>query len=374
MRLPAALLLLVATLVPAAIPPCFGDEPAAPKEPEPIVGVVTGDKVNLRVGPRIDDQPITQLEQGTILLIVEKVDEWLGVRVPAGFQAAVAAALTEVVDADHVRITGTNVNLRVRPPQGDRAYPAFRDHPEKGAVLPVIAREADWIWVEAPESIRAFIAARFVKELGPLAEHGARVDEARGIRASREKTRSEDRKKATAVAAEDALAAEVGAVSAALSRLRAEGGYDKLPVVTLADRLSSAMDAHPAATERTKSLAKALSEDLEREIELRVAYSDELLARARTGRPPPDAPPLPAPRADAVEATGLLRFEAAKDADGGGNWVLWEGEKPSKVVRYAKGDLKDLDGVEVKVTGKAPGTRLLGLPVIEAESVSRVGR
>ena len=49
-----------------------------------------------------------------------------------------------------MRIVGTNVNLRVKPPQGDRAYPAFRDHPEKGTVLPVIAREADWVWVEAP--------------------------------------------------------------------------------------------------------------------------------------------------------------------------------------------------------------------------------
>ena len=65
-----ALLLLAAAAFLAGARPAPGDEPAAPPQPQPTVGVVTGDKVNLRVGPRLDDQPVTQLEQGTVVVIV----------------------------------------------------------------------------------------------------------------------------------------------------------------------------------------------------------------------------------------------------------------------------------------------------------------
>jgi hypothetical protein len=357
----------------AADEPVAKGVPAAPADAA--VGVVTGDQVNLRVGPRLDEVPVTTLEQGTVVVIVERAGEWLGVRVPAGFQAAVASALTEVVDDDHVRVARPGVNLRLKPPAGERAYPAFRDRPEQGAVLPVIVREADWIWVEAPEEIRAYVHSKYVRELGPLAGHEAEVAKARAVRTARETARQESKKKAGASRDDEALRAEVGAVAEALAKARAAGGYDRLPVAELSDRLASATEAHPAATPRTKALAQVLLEDLEREIELRVAWSDELLARARTGRPAPDAPPPPAPRAEGVQARGWLRFERAKGVEGGGAFVLWDADvRPRYVVRWGAGRLEDRDGAEVDVRGKTTGARALGLPVLEAEHVAPVAR
>src|SRR5437016_6296638 len=58
--------------------------PTAP-DAEWTVGVVKGENVNLRVGPRQDDVPVMQFEQGTVVVVVEHPGEWLGVRVPAGF-------------------------------------------------------------------------------------------------------------------------------------------------------------------------------------------------------------------------------------------------------------------------------------------------
>ena len=306
------LVLVVALAVPARRDRAArADNPPAGGRGEPVVGVVTGDKVNLRVGPRLDDAPVTQLEQGATVVIVERAGEWLGVQVPAGFQAAVAAALTEPVDADHVRVAGVNVNLRVKPPAVDRAYSAFRDHPAAGAVLPVIVREGDWVWVEAPEEVRAYLSAKYVKEVGPLSQNSGRVAEARLARAKREEARSLTKRKTQEAGDDQAVRDEVGAVAAALVKLRSSGGYDTAPVAVLADRLDSGVESHPSAAPRTKALAKALADDLDREMQIRVAFADEILLKKRMGQPAPDAPKAPAPRVEAFAATGVIRWEPA---------------------------------------------------------------
>lgn len=373
-RLASLALALLAALV---ADPARADQPtpaAGPAGPEPTVGVITGDKVNLRVGPRLDDAPVDSLEQGAVVVIVERAGEWLGVRVPSGFAAAVAGALTEPVDADHVRIQGTLVNLRVRPPAGDRAYPAFRDHPEAGAVLPVTAREGDWVYVEAPEEIRVYVAAAYVKEVGPLSQNGERVTAARGARAKREETRSLIQRRTRAAGDDAALRAEIGATGAALVAARAAGGYDVAPLALLSDRLSSCVEAHPAVDARTKAIAAALAKDLERETELRVAYGDEILLAKRTGKPAPGGIQAPAPRVESLEAVGTLRFEPAPGWEGGGAFLLWAPDgRPAHAVRWAGHDLRPFDGKAVKVRGKAPGGRLLGLPAVDAEAVVLAG-
>jgi hypothetical protein len=339
------------------------------------VAVVAGDDVNLRVGPRVDDREVARLARDTVLVVVERAGEWLGVRVPSGFPAAVAAALVDFVGDDDVKVLGERVNLRVRPPKGDLAYPAFRDRPAKGAVLPVISREGEWVWVEAPEEVRAYVHSKFVRELGPLAAERDRVAAAREARAARRDAYAKARREAKAAADEAAVRDETAAVGLALVRLRSAGGSDKAPVVALSDRLESALDAHPRAEDRTKALAKAVLEDLEREIELRVAHHDDVVARLRTGSPPPAAPPAPAPKQDGVVVEGVVRWEAAPGWEGGGAYVLWAADRPTHALRWSGGDLRAHDdGRARRVTGKTLGGRLLGLPTLEVSSVSLLGR
>jgi SH3-like domain-containing protein len=355
-------------------PRALADESSEGLPADAAVAVVTGDGVNLRVGPRVDDAPVTQLEQGTVVVIVERPGDWRGVRVPAGFQAAIAAVLTEVEDAEHVRVAASRVNLRVKPPTAERAYPAFADRPAKGTVLPVIDREGDWLWVEAPESVRAYVHSKFLKELGPLAEHRDRVEKARDVRTAREVTRLAAKAKSRSEGDDALLRAAIGAATEGLAKARAAGGSDKAPVVALADRLESEREARPNASASTKALAKALSEDLEKEIELRVAFADEALARARTGRPAPPPKP-PAPRVESLTASGTIRWEPAPGWENGGAFVLWSGEKPVYALVWAVGDIEPFaDSTTVGVKGKAPGTTLLGLPVLDVETISRPAR
>jgi SH3-like domain-containing protein len=361
---------LAATLVLSASA-ARADEPApAPAEPEPVVAVVSGDRVNLRAGPRQDDAAVTQMPQGTVLLVVERAGEWLGVRMPSGFSGAVAAALTVPVDDEHVRVEADDVNLRRGP---GTEHPAFRDLLARGTVLPVLAREGEWIWVEAPEEVRAYVHSAYVKEVGPLSENATRVEEARAERTAREALRKKALARTTSDADEAALRAELGAVAKALHDLRAGGGYDVAPVAALEDRLDTVLEAKPSAADRTKALARVLVEDLQREQKLRVAFADEILAKRRMGQAPPAAPAAPAPRLDTSEVVGVVRWEPAPGWEGGGAFVLWVDGKPVHALRWASGDLRALASERpVVVRGKGAGVRLLGLPLLEVASVAPV--
>ena len=355
-------------------PPAAG--PAAP-DADWSVAVVRGDQVNLRVGPRQDDMAVMTLEQGAVLVVVERAGEWLGVRFPAGFGAAVAAEFTEKVDAEHVRVTGSDVNLRRSP---GLEQPVFRDRLQKGTVLAVLAKDGDWLIVEAPEEVRAYIHSRYVEEKGTVAANADRIEAGRRKRAARETLRAETAKKSAAAATDDeaALREATGAATKALADARAAGGYDRAPIAAIEDRLEAAIDLKKGADERTKALARVLLEDLRREAELRLAFSDELLAKRRTGQAPPTAPKPPAEKIDAVELTGVIRWEAAPGWPGGGAFVLWEKGTPVRALQWATGDLKSFatqqggPEVTVRLRGKQPGTRLIGMPVVEVASVERV--
>lgn len=370
----ALVLVALAAALPAA--PARADEPpsAAPLDPSFAVGVVTGDGVNLRVGPRQDDQAVQQLEQGTVVVIVERAGEWLGVRVPAGFAGAVAAELTEPVDSEHVRVTGTDVNLRRG---AGLEQPPFRDRLQRGDVLPVLAREGTWLIVEAPEEVRAYVHSRYVEEKGAVAENAERVAEGRKRRQAREALRKELATSSAAEADDGALRAEIGAVGKALADARAAGGYDVAPIGALEDRLEAAMATAKGPSERTKKLAEALLADLRRECEIRVAFADEILAKKRAGQAPPERAKDPAEQVPSVDLKGTVRWEAAPGWDGGGAFVLYDGDKPTVALRWSGGDLgklatgKDAPPTLVRVRGKQTGARVLGLPIVEVAQAER---
>jgi SH3-like domain-containing protein len=400
----SAALVSLAALIPFAAP-AASDEPTPATSPDAdwTVGIVKGDQVNLRIGPRQDDVAVLTLEQGAVVIVVERAGEWLGVRLPAGFAGSIAAELTEPVDAEHVRVTGSNVNLR-RGSGLDQ--PPFRDRLVKGVVLPVLAKEGEWLLVEAPEEIRAYVHSRYVEEKGTVAANAERIASGRHRREAREALRIESAKKtaasidpanpskpatpAAAGSAGDAgdddksLRDEMGAATKGLVALRAAGGYDVAPVAAIEDRLEAAAARWKGASDRTKALAKVLLEDLRREEAIRVAFADEILAKKRTGQPAPTAAKPPAESMDAVELTGVIRWEAAPGWDGGGVFVLWEiggiagSRQPVRALHWATGDLKtvatekDAADVKVKVRGKQTGGRLLGLPTVEVATVERV--
>ncbi len=357
--------------------PVPAPEPGEAREPEPTVAVVKGRRVNLRVGPRVDVRPVDRLDEGTVLLIVERVPGWFGVRVLEGFPAAVAAKYVEFVGHDAVRIDATNLNVRLHPPEPGRPLPgAFRDRLPRGAVVPLLERVGDWVRIWAPESIRAYVSEEYVEELGPLSEHLAVVEKARDLRLAQLQLLAEARKAAAARKSGATLREAFGSAQQTLYKLRMRRGIDRTPVVEAINALEQVVAASRDAPLPVRKLAHAVLTDLEAELEMRMARKDAEVARLRGLDPPAEKPA--APKIARVEVRGEIRWEAAPRWRNGGAWVLWIGEDPRYVLHVTTGlphPLPDLQANAGKgprtVTGKQSGERVFGLPVVEVRKIAR---
>ncbi len=352
-------------------------KPAPEQDLEQAVAEVRGRRVNVRVGPRVDNAAVMQVDAGETLVIVERVPGWFGVRIPTGMPAVISAKYVEDEGPETVRVTGSRVNLRVHVPEVGRPEPGvFRDRVVRGDVLPVLRKEGDWVWILAPETVRAYVHVKYVKELGSLEEHEGRLVAARGKRAAQTELMAKARRKEVQVVDSATLANVMGAAQEKLYRLRLRGGWDRTPVVAIADALDEAVRNAGAANPRTLRLARALRDDLEAEIEVRMARKDAEVARLRGLMTEPEKPL--AAKAAAVTCKGVIRWESAPKWKNGGFYVMWIGNQPKYVLRLTTGgplpypDLKGNAVDEVRtVEGKMPGERTFGLPVIEVMSIER---
>lgn len=364
---------------PAAPPaPAQGDADAppaaAPARLLPAWARIVGQNVNVRVGPRIAGDPVARLDAGALVRVVETLPSWYGVHLPRGFKAAVAARYVAVESRDRVRVVADRLNLRAGLPRGEVLGAPFADPVPAGTLLEVAQPEGEWLWVLAPEATRVYIHADYVEfaefEAEALqreveAAHAERASWLDAIRASRHEVQVER--------ANEALRQMVGEVQSGLHACRLAEGHDRAPIVVLANQMDAALERHAIAGGRLRRLALALREDLEAEIQLRVARRDAALARARGLATPP--PALPAPRVSQVRVTGTLHFESVPAWRTGGAWILSVDEVPTHVVRLTTGmplphpQLEAYVGIPKTYTGRQPGERLFGLPVLDLERV-----
>ena len=373
-------LILLALLGSLALPArAEEDTPPAPATPEapaaPTVGVIQGSRVNVRVGPRPGGRPVTQLDDGTVLLLVESLPGWYAVHVPSGILAAVSGRFVEPVGADAVRVTARRLNLRVAPMVEGKAVPdPFRDQVERGTVLPWVQREGDWYWVMVPEATRVYVSSDYVRELGPQAKHAALLARAREQRSKQLELLARQRAERAARRSGAKLRAAIGSAQQSLYRFRVELGIARTPVVEVINALEAAIEACRESPVSVRKLARAVREDLEAELEIRVARKDAEVARLRGLEPPAERTPVP--KVDQVAARGVIRWEAAPGWRNGGEWVLWVEDEPRYVLQLTTGmprphpDFKaNADDRPRHVEGRQPGTRVFGLPVLEVRAI-----
>ena len=322
-------------ICPTAPDPAHAETPAEPAaETLPAVGRVLGSRVNVRIGPRIAGRPIVQLDQGAYVRVVSRVGKWLGLELPRGFRAALPMSSLERLDRDRVRVTVGRARLRAQmpTPQGTMGD-LIETRVARGEILdlietvtiaqPAAAEQATalapqaWAWVIAPPTTRVYAHGDYIEVLrGGISAHAEQLRGAQDARRTWVESIRANRLEARAERAEAALRTLMGIVQTGLHRLRQEGGYDRAPLVVLANQVDAALEVATLAPDRLKRLGVALREDLEGEMALRVARRDAEIARARGLPTDPDR--LPAPQVDQVRVRGQLALGAgAEVADRG---------------------------------------------------------
>lgn len=118
-----------------------------------VEGIVTANKLNIRVKPGTNYEVVAQANKGEKLEILQHQDEWYEVVAPADTKVWVAAAFIEngvVKKAVHLR-SGPSV-----------AFSAFR-LAETGEPLKIIDKSRkDWYQVEPPKGLTAWTNAKYV--------------------------------------------------------------------------------------------------------------------------------------------------------------------------------------------------------------------
>jgi hypothetical protein len=266
------------------------------------------------------------------------------------------------------------LNLRVHPPAEGKPLPgAFRDRVERGEVLVLLRPEGDWVWVLAPEATRAYVSTDYVRELGPLAEHEEVVRAAREERQQWVARLAAERRERAALLSGQRLREAIGAAQQALYRLRIEAGWERAPVVAVANDLDAAIEAGRVSPVAVRKLARALRQDLEAELEIRMARKDAEVARLRGLEPPPEQAP---PTRDSVVVRGEIQWEEAPTWRNGGAFVLWVEGEPKHVLHLTTGlpqpvpDLRaHAGGGPRTVEGRLTARKVFGLPVIEIRTL-----
>ncbi|MDP8234918.1 MAG: SH3 domain-containing protein [Candidatus Erginobacter occultus] len=114
---------------------------------------VTGNNVNLRIGPSRHAEIVGQVPQGTEVRVVLTDGEWSAILPPAGTAGWIAQSYLE----DGV-VTGSRVNLRAGP---SVAYVSLMIL-EEGAEVSLLEEVDGWAKIDLPETVRLWMSSRYL--------------------------------------------------------------------------------------------------------------------------------------------------------------------------------------------------------------------
>lgn len=118
-----------------------------------VPGAITGNNVNVRVGPSLKSEIVGQLQKGQGVNVVLTDGEWCAITPPPDLPGWVAAEFIE----DGV-VIGSRLNVRSGP---SVAYARLAQLP-KGTRLMIRGREEKWLKIALPPEVRLWVSARYI--------------------------------------------------------------------------------------------------------------------------------------------------------------------------------------------------------------------
>ncbi len=131
------------------------------------VGIVTGNKVNIRSGPHESHEIIGQANFEEILYVIEKKDDWAQVVLPKSVSLWVYSKLIEKKDNETGIAKKDGVNVRVKPNIKHFAIcQLFKDEE-----VEILGEKWEWYQIKPPKNTVGWIHNNFIKQHMTLEEY-----------------------------------------------------------------------------------------------------------------------------------------------------------------------------------------------------------
>ncbi|GEM_PF-2672513 len=147
------------------LPGVEGEEstPAASTDQKPLlIGLVTGDRVNLRATQSLSSEILLQFPKGAKILILNKEGPWYSTPLPPEVSVYVDRAFLRM-EAGKATVQGSRVHVRAGP---GGAFTSLGFLSE-GEPLQVRQTTGEWAQVQAPSFCRGWVSESFITLLKP---------------------------------------------------------------------------------------------------------------------------------------------------------------------------------------------------------------
>lgn len=133
----------------------------------PYLGKVTTSDVNIRSGPHVNFEIMGKLKKDRAVVVLEKKDGWLKIKLPKSFSVFVSSKYVQVEpNATSGIITSNRVNLRARPDAISNVIIQLN----KGDIVRIRNKANDWYKIMPPANSFAWVNENFVQYVEPFVE------------------------------------------------------------------------------------------------------------------------------------------------------------------------------------------------------------
>ncbi|KAA0221641.1 MAG: SH3 domain-containing protein [Phycisphaerae bacterium] len=144
-----------------------GKEATDVVDPSQRRGRITADAVYVRSGASQNHYPVTKLNAGDVVVIVEEQEEWYGVEPPKGAFSLVSQEYVDTTDGVHGVINGNRVNVRAGSHFSDDRY-QVQVQLSRGAEISILAKTDDGYYrIVPPPGAVMYVSRKFVTPLRP---------------------------------------------------------------------------------------------------------------------------------------------------------------------------------------------------------------
>lgn len=144
-----------------------GAEEAGAVDPAQRRGRITADAVYVRSGASQNHYPVTKLNAGDVVVIVEEQEEWFGIDPPKGAFSLVSQEYVDTTDGVRGVINGNRVNVRAGSHFSDDRY-QVQVQLSRGAEISILAKTDDGYYrIVPPPGAVMYVSRKFVTPLRP---------------------------------------------------------------------------------------------------------------------------------------------------------------------------------------------------------------